>query len=151
MPLLVLQTLTKRQPTRRSANDQSLHHIAIDVMEPLWKLASLAKNAVLSALHFVCFGWWGWAAMTINALDLLATASVLTRRHARDQTKGSYLSFGWLVLVTTETLSEFLAHPQLHCKWTYAWVQLSAKGHSWRRKCTLHILIFLIRSTSALS
>lgn len=86
--------------------------MAIYVMEILRKLAGLAENAIFGAPDLVCLGRWGRAAMSINALDLLATASVLARCHARDQTKSCYLCHGWLVVMTEDILSEFLVQPQ---------------------------------------
>lgn len=67
-----------------SANDESLDYTAIDVVEVVRELARLTENAILTDLGLIGLGRWGWAAMSINALDILATTSILARCHTRD-------------------------------------------------------------------
>lgn len=81
------------------ANDEGFDYTAIDIMKIIRELARLAKNAVLTGLGLVGLRRWGRAAMSIYALDILAATSILTRCHARDQTKCCYLRLSWLVVM----------------------------------------------------
>ncbi len=64
---------------KKSTNDKRLDNIGIDVMQLKRKLASIGENAGLDSSHNLCPAWWGWTAMTENALDVLAPAPVKAR------------------------------------------------------------------------
>lgn len=66
------------------ANDQSLHNLAIDVVERLWKLARIAENARLGAVLGDALGGRSWAAVAVHAFGLGAGGSVLAGSHAGD-------------------------------------------------------------------
>lgn len=88
----------------RLANDKSLDHITVNIMQLRREFAGLAEDTRLSPLDMAALARWRGTAMTINALYILASASVLTWSHARNQSKGAQLFLCWLVRVEMSTV-----------------------------------------------
>jgi hypothetical protein len=73
------------------SNNQGFNHVCIDVMKLSWELAGLSKNARLCTLDRMSAMRRRWAAVTVDAPNILTAAAIDTWCHAGDETEGGKL------------------------------------------------------------
>ena len=94
----------RKASAERLTNHESFDHIRVNVVKFRWVLALFAKDARSGSFDVIRLVWRSRTAVAVNAFDVLATASVLTRCHACNKTEKPNLLSGWLVAVNVGAL-----------------------------------------------